>query len=569
MKDLGKNISQLMDERQDPDIFYFFIQDLFNNINKTDFSAVHQESYKITQIAYLEVFRSVMQYIEEFALYFFAYCDKNMDLAEGIVKTKPKVIKTIFQQLNDDQHDIFAENYGYSNYNDVLMQVFTISSIPITVNRKEIYDNLKKGIDKIAWFFIYYSDLYNAIKHGHRIFPKNISKLNIGNKEELINIDNNEAYFEAICKDSNSGGIYTICYPIKLLVENSIRVLEDVHELFNFMRKKNGYKKSSPFKYNVTDNFLKYVKAYNEEYCLFLRDIIELNKIHTIPKLKYAKLIVNRSVIQFNLTDKKSLEYPFLIRLGEDYYQSPKPGTISDLKISYSSYLDITQLDNLMKLKKFQVKPAKNIKIIFVNDKTGETTSKLKFGELNSFQLPIKYKEDIIALLVKFKKITQKTIPVPQFMSQTQIQILNFHKNKKKWKLNEVKKVIKDLKKNKNDIASIIIRKVYLNGEIDDIFLGTTKNMNILNFTIDESPKRYKTGIKELVDNNFRIKVFMDPNQFINRLKSTLSRIDEDTFCNSQYSDEEFGMEMSVKLNKKYWYNEYLVRITIKFMEKI
>ena len=277
---LKSDIDNLMNNEQDPDTYYFFIKEAINNLdNEIQFSISKEKKFHLNLITHLEVFRAVMQYIEEFALYLLAYANDE-ELSTYIVKTQPEVIRKAFQEIYTNNHDDFAKEIDYKDFKDFLRNVFNFKSIPISIPRKETYNNLKDGLNKIGWFFIYYLELYNAIKHGSRVFPRNISRIDIpdNKNDKLISIEIDEPYFEAICKPRGSGGIYSLNYPADLLIDNSIRVLEDVNELFNFLRKTNNYEKSSPFNYNVQNNILKYVRAYNAEYSFFLKDSIELRK---------------------------------------------------------------------------------------------------------------------------------------------------------------------------------------------------------------------------------------------------------------------------------------------------
>ncbi|MBP2045148.1 hypothetical protein [Methanobacterium aggregans] len=573
-----KNIDAVVKGEHDPDILYFFIKQSIKNLGKEkriDITVPEEKKLKINLIFDLEVFRAVMQYIEEFGIYFLSNINKSSDLSKSIVETRPNEIKTAFQNFIDDGHNDFAKKKGYKDYKDLLKQVFSITSQSINADRKEVYGNLKNCIDMIAWFFIYYSDLYNAIKHGSRVFPQNYHKMDIiDNKNETIltvNID--EPYFEAICKDSkkSTSDVYAMIYPVNLLITDSIRILEDVHEIFNFLRKTNKYKKSSSFNYKIIDNFLGYKKIYNEDHSIFLTGVPELDKISSGEPILYAKISIKGNTIEYHISNKKSIEYPFSVRFGQDYSHSPKPGTKSDLKISSSLYMDVEQLHNMIKLKEL-ASSHNNINVLFIDDKTGIKSDKMEYGGLNFPYLPLKYDVKVIKFLLKLKKITNEIIPTPTFLSDSQKEILTSNINRKNWTQAKAKKVLDNIKNNKKDIVSFFIKKIYPDGtELEKQFLGSTENLNSFGLTAfnENSKKKKKFNIKDLVNKDCKIeRTFTDPNKFIEGLKSSLRGNNINSTIETKYNDEEFGMQLTVELNEEYWYNEYIVLITIEFRNK-
>lgn len=570
-----KDLDSFIRGEQDPDIFYFFIKQAIKNMNNgITVPLLKEKEYKVNLVRNLEVFRSIMQYIEEFGIYFLAYVDKSSDLASSIVRTDPKKLKPVFEKFIQGDHDDFAKDKSYSGFSDLLENVFHIQYSSTPKEKNKAFDNLKKGIDKIAWFFLYYSSLYNSIKHGSRVFPQNYNRVDVidDKNKTVCSININEDYFEAVCKDSGSGDIYVLIYPVDILTLNSIRVLEDTHEIFNYLRKTNKYKKPLNFEYEVAENILKYRKAYNEDYSLYLPNSIELDKISSNGKIKYSKISVKGNEIQFSLNDKRSTEYPFIIEVGADYGYNPKPGTQSDLKISSNLYMDVEQYLNLIKIKELSKKAHDNLTIVFVNDKTGKKLSKKKYGDLEFPFLPSKYNREIVELLVKLKWITHEMIPVPEYMSKSQYKLLNSNINEK-WTLDKAKNLLKEIKNAKNEIVSFNVKKIDPKGnKLPDQFLGTSEKLDSYHFTVfDENLKSKEVGIKELIGKTFKTKkALTNPYDFIKGLESSLTNTDPTSYNDKEeFNDNEFGMQIEVKINEEYWYNEYAVEITIEFRDKI
>lgn len=569
-----ENLDSFVRGEHDPDTFYYLIAQSFKNIDNGIYDFVPEEKrFNTNLMLYLDVFRAIMQYIEEFGIYFLAYVDKSADLSTYIVKTNPRDVKSAFQKLIDNDHNEFAVDKGYQNYKDLLMQTFKINAISISIKRKEIYDNLINGIDKIAWFFIYFQELYNAIKHGSRVFPQNYGRFDVfdENKRKLFSINIDESYFEAICKNSATGRLYVNIYPVNLLIHNSLNVLEDVNEIFNFLRKTNDYKKSSPFTYDVVDNIVRYRKVYTDQYSLFLPDSEELENITHDGQIGYARLLVRGTNIYFYLGEK-SLEYPFKVEIGPDYGHTPRPGTQSNIKINSSSYMDIEQFSNINKIRELS-NLNQNMNVIFF-DQDGKKLDKVKYGEIDPPFLQSRYNKDVIEFLVKLKKITGEIIPTPEFMSKKQENLIDSKMNER-LSPTDAKAILTDLrlKNNKMDVASFIVKKIDPNGNyLGEIFIGTTENMDHLGFTgYGANLKSKKFSIKSLVDKQLKMKrIFKNPSTFIKEISSSLKNSDDlSSFeIEENYSDQEFGMEVNVKLDEEYWYNSYVVEISIEFREK-
>ena len=99
-----------------------------------------------------------------------------------------------------------------------------------------------------------------------------------------------------------------------------------------------------------------------------------------------AKLSVldkgTKKEIIFRLKTEKSFEYPFKIKIGPDYGDSPRPGMKGDLSITVGAYMDIEQLHNCIKLKNMSKMSINEVKVMFVDDKTGKELNRIRYGEL-------------------------------------------------------------------------------------------------------------------------------------------------------------------------------------------
>lgn len=508
-----------------------------------------------------------MQYVEEFGIYFLAYLENKPDISNIIIKKKPKDVRDeTFYKLSNGEHEEFAKQNSYTNYEELLKDVFKVpnsSSSPELVSIT--IKNLKKVLEDISRFFIFYSDVYNAIKHGFRIFiEKELFKIK-SEKTYIISSDG-EDYFHSICKKTN-GTKYELIYPINGLIQNSLKILEDTNEIFNYLRKTNKYTKSSFFEYESSNDFLIHTKAFTESHTIYLSQSKDLEEMGSKFSVDNAKMVLKDNIITFYFNGKNSLEYPFKLILGPDYGDHPSPGIKSDLKISSSQEIDIFQYYNLIKVKDLCVNPPKEFKVILIDKKTGKKSGKTRYGNITPPNIKIVLNRDILNLLLLLRKITQEIIPVPLFLSKAQEKILSSTIKHHKWTQKEAKKILNDLKKNKGDIALVFIKRF----DSKDIglknqFIGSTKNLDLFGFTVfnENSQKTEKFNIKNLVNKDCKINgVLMNPNSFIKGLKSSMNNNHIDPKNETTSPSDKFDMKVDVNLNQKYWYNEYKLIISI------
>jgi len=556
------DLNDFVNGEHDPDIFYFFIQQSNEDAKKSlDIIVPEEKKYKIELTQKIDIFRAVMQYIEEFGIYFLSNTKNEVNLSDSIIKKDPKDVRDeTFYKFNNNYHEDFAKDLDYTSYDELLKDVFKIpNSSPeletITIN------NLKKILDDISWFFIFYSDLYNAIKHGYRIFIQNFSHFEIqdddGNKYV---IELSEDYFNAICKEHIGGNKYVLIYPLKALIENSLKILEDTREIFNYLRRTNKYDDElSFFEYESLNYFLIYTKSGNELYTIYLPKAEKLEeKLGSEIHLEHAKILLKANRIEFYINDINSIEYPFDIKFGPDYGDHPKPGIKCDLKISSYPEMDISQFYTLLKINDLT---NNEFKVICIDEKTGEEIFKNKFGEIEFPEIKSVISDDIIALLFKLKIITQEIIPVPFYLSEEQKNLLlakvgyNFTRA-------DAKNLLNELKLNKPDLALFKIRILDSEGNIiENTDLGATEKMNI--FDMGEEGTSVKLNFQEMVDKTY--KILDNFELFLKEIESSIKDVSE--YLVTDKYDNSFGMIIQVKLNEAYWYKEYIVQLTLKLKE--
>ena len=95
--------------------------------------------------------------------------------------------------------DDYAFKLGFKDFYSLLSNVFQVDN---DLNNESL-DNIKNTLDKITYFFYFYKDMYNSIKHGSRAFQHSVSHFDLffddePDSKQMIPID--EMYIKVICK---------------------------------------------------------------------------------------------------------------------------------------------------------------------------------------------------------------------------------------------------------------------------------------------------------------------------------------------------------------------------------
>lgn len=329
-----------------PSTQYYLIKQNINtlNIELNDFDEFIDKVF-IKNVQKLDIFRSVMQYAESFFIFFIAKI-KNKNSMEDITNIKVESVLKICNYFKLNSFDEYVEDLSldYENFNDLLEKMFGLEEL-------EKVNEIKKILRNIAYFYEYYKDAYNSIKHGLRLVEKKITHAKISLIENQIALIDD--YVEIFCNFKNR--FYSLIIPISLLFDNSLNVLEDIHELFNFLMKTNKYKSNNDFEYESTTDFsTDYVRINNENYnySIILPKFDEFEKLNSENyDYYYANLDFNgRSKLTINVSDEPSYEYPFNILLDEDEMTIEPTGIIKDILIDHSLILNIPQMKILKRI---------------------------------------------------------------------------------------------------------------------------------------------------------------------------------------------------------------------------
>lgn len=400
-------------EKENPSIQYYLIKQNYATL-KNDLIYIDDyiDTEFIKKAQKLEIFRGLMQYIEEFTLYFLSIL-KEQDISIFLIKTWNKEINNFYYTAVNEPRELLS-NYNYNNFNELFNNVFKC-------NDKKSLLNINTVMYNISYFWNNYKDMYNSIKHGYRFFKKDITHFSIEN-EELIPID--EEYIEVICKvDSNP---YSLIYPINYLLELSMAILEDVNNIFNFLLRSNQFMEEKLFNYTSKTNLLNnYVKVYNGEVSLFLPNNPNLgDKINKGGIYKFCHFSLNNNKLSVFINDSNSIDYPFgvIFKLSKNNHNFPF-SYVSEIYLINSIWFDVSQAYILKIVNKIQRN--NNFKYEFINDSSLKPENNMVFKIDDEI---INFPEDILEKLIKLEKILEIDIPTPFNLTDIQkTELSNFN----------------------------------------------------------------------------------------------------------------------------------------------
>ncbi|WP_157931960.1 hypothetical protein [Methanobacterium subterraneum] len=603
------SLDDMVNKLQDPDILYNYIQQAHKNCQKSvDLRSISDDKKKSVNLLYkLEVFRATMQYIEEFGIYFLAYTEGEDGIAKKITQTMPKdVIDDFFKYLINNKHDEFSQKHEFANYDELLEDIFgynRISNVEQIVDNDKLCEMIKESVRSIKYyidscirFYIEYLELYNAIKHGTRIFPSIGDKVvfAVGSEEHSFDIVPDS--FTAICKASGTDDVYSLLYHANILINSSLLVSQRIHPIFSLMREnvKNKLSKSKKFdiqffhdpKNQIIDEE-KFIKVMSKEGVLLLPHYPELEKfLGNSPSGECAFNLTLKGRTMYLHFDKNkgpSQDYPIVCELSSKMASgiSPKLHTHMSFDMDIDK-LSVTQYINLLKL--HSASENGEIKSIqaFDDVENKQIGRKLEFNDFNFPEIPQIHSMDMLKFLSTLEKITNQVIPVPSGISPQQRSIITENIGKlKDLRQEEIIELVAELEKkpNKMRYTNFSIQKLNSNSEQIcykelDSLIGTWFTLNFL----DTKTEQF------FIENYYEIpNVFFvfyvngidgDPDELIKNIKSFVEEPFKNKYPEFRKASEKLETNPKFDYEFRYSYKEpdfwsqgHQIDITIKLLD--
>ncbi|WP_311174156.1 hypothetical protein [Halobellus ordinarius] len=235
--------------------------------------------------ANVTVFREVMQYIEEFGIYFYSRLDPDVDFVEAITGTRPKQVKENFEAIRDGKLDRIIEEYQDVDADEWLKQELGYDKIEESTDEVSLEDivdkenelsseidnideaitvsleTIKTHLREIAEFFLRFEEPYNAIKHGNRVTPLTNHSFTVEGPDGEIEVEIDEKYVSFLCKTTGSrrgGELYTFTVPVRTLREQAtaiVKLTRNIYTQIYDIRQKVKESQRTGEKVNLDPNF--------------------------------------------------------------------------------------------------------------------------------------------------------------------------------------------------------------------------------------------------------------------------------------------------------------------------
>jgi hypothetical protein len=577
----------------DPDLLYYYIKQIYSieDVEKLLTEVPDGKTNSVGSIFKLEVFRASMQYVEEFIMYFLAYIGGYENIGEKLVKTgTTKEVKFFLKCLKEGKHDEFSQKKKSSNFKDLLMEIFGYN---LFLNSKEYKDSndkfdkiilesieiINNDLLKIANFYLEHLKIYNAIKHGTRVFPL-IQELK--SPDEFANGNKIDAVI-AICKDSSeSARPYSLSLPLDYLIDPSFKITERTHTLFECIRNiaRDKLMKNAESKFKIyffksvqqEGSEKRYIRALSGKNVFVIERPNDFENFNTnLDAINACRIVLKGNNVFFYTKCKKesSLKYPFLVKTTSSNSFDLEPHIIMNLNFNFDLYdLSVGQYFDLLKI--IGLQKQKRIKKIFI---AAESTNK-KIGTANGKdivfpELPNEFDMEYLRFLLKLEKAIGELIPFPVFTSKKQEQIIGENIGKSLSK-KEAEDILNTLKSDEFKITcSVISIKIMdLHGkEVSKRTFDPIPFPSDLHFQSSDEQKKFEEEIFEI------------PGKSI----STLNRIDEipdniikeidllvkgETENLPEIKDVDLPLyELITTINyvePKFWYKEHLVTMVFR-----
>lgn len=223
----------------DPDEGYEYIQYLNDTLNPdTD----------IHDYARVDLFRATMQYTEEFLIYLLSYINTEDDFVEDLIRNQ---VRIFCEQYADDTPGDYFDAAGVQfddrlkavfGYTDLLAADDPASRLAVDLSNDEIEARVTESIDTIhtqltgiCRYYLDFIDIYNATKHGNKFQLSSAPTLEL--TEDYV-YDADQTFATFLCKrsgDTATGEPYLSTYSLDRLVNRSLTIAADTHQLFSYL----------------------------------------------------------------------------------------------------------------------------------------------------------------------------------------------------------------------------------------------------------------------------------------------------------------------------------------------
>ncbi|MFC6838377.1 hypothetical protein [Halomarina ordinaria] len=444
--------ADLFDISHDPELLHDYIQSLKQHSESTDDGSAVSIYRKVS------IFQQSMQYLEEFALYFTGYAQRRESFIQTLLTGYGHSFYDHIEQGKTDTY--LVEHDVEQNYTEVINRIFGYSQVDtfqrdddedytgsIAGEEEEVKDeklaelidvsvkSIKRRISKCANFYIRFSDIYNAVKHGTRVvpLPENEFRITLETADGEETIEPVEDYAMFLCKDELQQP-YAVYHPIDVLSNHALSIVELIHEMFVPMKQvseaqihgEDKFRTASFESAEGSGNTLSYATIWNRSSAFVLPADQAANYESAARSRDIAVNITqdgSTTEVRTELDDQPSDEYPVMTSLVVSGTSGLKPdyllnfsGTIHFETLDVKQHWDLLKADERMRSGRYELN--------FVDDRSGDVVISDTLEEPLFPDLPELLSDEISLLLFRLQMAAERRIPVPVKLNEEQEEIL-------------------------------------------------------------------------------------------------------------------------------------------------
>jgi len=450
---------EFIDLAHDPDILYKYIQDAKTKLDSGLEIDANGKEEDVLVHAKVEIFQSVMQYVEAFSIYYLSYIKGRENLVEYLISTYPEEVKTFYTKLRNNEEEEYLDEYGIeSEYQGLLETLFGYQFLSEEADEEDLeqidleetsFDSIEELVEfsaetlddqirSVGQFYLDFGNAYNAVKHGNRAIPQVDSGFQISPEDgENVDLDINLEFVQFLCK--HEGEAYITAIPIDHLLDYSLSIADTVHSLFTYLRRIAKASIDDDREFSVplfepadgeSSSGQEWTKVWNEHSVIILpvtEEISELMSESSVNRTVACRLRLdgNSMVIETENDEEISDNYPILITIAQQGIQglTPRPRLQLDVDIDLTD-LDVQQYLDLLELKDATMEGD----IIRTELKDEEVGEEFILGEPDSMMdlsvVADPFEREWIEQLAVLQQITNERIPAPMELIGTQIEVI-------------------------------------------------------------------------------------------------------------------------------------------------
>lgn len=439
---------EFIDSVHDPEILYHHIHDAYEKAEagpKIDADGKEKEVQAHSQV---EVFQSTIQYVESFGIYLLSYIKGKDDLVYNLIRIEPRQLTQFFESLKHGSEDGYLTGIGVEkDYRDLLEELFGyafINEVDDDVPEEKLEEAIQESVDvldanirRIGEFYLYFHDIYNAVKHGNRALPQlgGEYKLSMEDREETsLDLDMDFVLF--LCRNENAEP-YLVSVPITYLLNHSLSITEKVRDVFHHLKKISEADFSGEkvdisffqFAESNDDADYEWMTATHSSGIIILPKVEELEDLRETVEWSFpARIEVDNETLYLKteLDDSVSDQYPMMVTVVQKGLVglTPRPILGMDFDVDILS-LDVVQYFEFVKLD--VLRESDDVEEIVIVDEHAD--EELRTGEPRNFDSgePLEkiLSYERLEQLYWLQKISGERIPTPINLVASQVDVID------------------------------------------------------------------------------------------------------------------------------------------------